>query len=132
MITAAEREAESLIRKQQSQTVLSQIAQKENDRTVKYAEARAEASRLEAQVVLEQMHQETEDLAKRAEAIKPDLIAALQAFQNADNIERLAKAVSPLAILGGESVMAVIERLFKGTAMELLAASLTSKSVDRE
>ncbi|MEK7083220.1 MAG: hypothetical protein AAB972_03525, partial [Patescibacteria group bacterium] len=115
------------------QSVLTEIALNENVRVVEKAKAQAEAAKQEAQVLLEQMRQETEELVKRAEAIKPDLVAALKAFQDADNIERLAKAVSPLAILGGESVMAVIERLFKGTALEMLAASLTSGSAsDRE
>ena len=133
IISQAEQEAENLNRRQQSQSVLTEIALNENVRVVEKAKAQAEAAKQEAQVLLEQMRQETEELVKRAEAIKPDLVAALKAFQDADNIERLAKAVSPLAILGGESVMAVIERLFKGTALEMLAASLTSGSAsDRE
>ena len=57
-------------------------------------------------------------MARRAEAITPDLIAALQSFGDQAMVEKVAESMAPLAILGGESVSDIISRLIKGTVLE--------------
>ena len=53
----------------------------------------------------------------KANAVSPDLVAALQAFSDRALAERMAESMAPLAILGGESVSEVLARLLQGTAV---------------
>lgn len=131
ILAEAKQQTEKLTREQGRQKVMDAIAKAENIRTVDKAKAAAEATKQEAMAALDQMRQETEELVKRAGAVNPDLVAALQAFQDIENVERLAKAVAPLAILGGDSVVDVITRLFKGTPLEALTRRLSGDSASR-
>ena len=60
---------------------------------------------------------EVKAVVDKAGAISPQLIAALQAFGDQKIAGDLATALSPLAILGGESVADVISKLLNGTAI---------------
>lgn len=68
-----------------------------------------EISRLKAEV---------QGVVDRAEAVSPDLIAALQAFGDKNLAEKMAESMAPLAILGGKSIAEVFAQLVKGTALE--------------
>ncbi len=57
-------------------------------------------------------------MVERAKAISPDFIAALQSFNDKDQLVKIAEAMAPLAILGGESVAEVFSRLLSGTKLE--------------
>jgi major vault protein len=61
---------------------------------------------------------EARQLERQAQAISPALITAIQTLGREELIERLAKAMGPLAILGGESVADVVTRMLKGTGLE--------------
>ncbi len=72
-----------------------------------------------------QLQQELEQLAatvkatvEQAQAVSPQFIAAMQAFADKALAERLAESMSPLAILGGNSVADVFSQLVKGTILE--------------
>jgi len=67
---------------------------------------------------LSRLKAEAEALVKKAEAIKPDLIAAIQAFSDKALASKLAESMSPLAILGGQSVVDVVCNLLKGSGLE--------------
>jgi major vault protein len=54
---------------------------------------------------------------EKGKAFTPDLIAALTSFGDKELIERLSKSMSPLAILGGESVQDVMSKLLSGTKL---------------
>ena len=54
---------------------------------------------------------------EKAKAFSPELVAALQAFGDRALAERMAESMAPLAILGGESVSAVLARLLEGTKL---------------
>ncbi len=75
---------------------------------------------------IKELAAEVQAVAGKAEAISPDLIAALQAFSDRALAERMAESMAPLAILGGESVADVLGRLLQGTplAQALSRASL--------
>lgn len=60
---------------------------------------------------------EVRAVVEKAQAVSPDLIAALQAFSDRALAERMAESMAPLAILGGESVADVLARLLQGTAL---------------
>jgi major vault protein len=72
----------------------------------------------ELELRIKQLESEVKAMVQRAEAISPDLIAALQAFGDKQLLERMAESMAPLAILGGESVSDVFARLMKGTKLE--------------
>lgn len=82
------------------------------------------------------MNAEVEAIVKKAGAISPQLIAALQSFGDTKIASDLATALSPLAILGGESVADVMSKILKGTsivdmALGALAAKNTAAAVSR-
>jgi major vault protein len=60
---------------------------------------------------------EVKAVVEKAQAVSPDLVAALQAFSDRALAERMAESMAPLAILGGESVAAVLARLLEGTPL---------------
>ncbi|MCZ2356830.1 MAG: hypothetical protein LC115_09120 [Bacteroidia bacterium] len=65
-----------------------------------------------------QQQSEVEALVKKAQALSPDLIAALQAFGDRALAIKVAESMAPMAILGGKSVSDVFRNLLKGTALE--------------
>ena len=67
-----------------------------------------ELAKLEAQV---------EGLVKKAAAVSPDLVAALNAFGEKAMIEKVSEAMAPLSILGGGSVVEVLKKLLEGTTL---------------
>lgn len=88
-------------------------------------ERRRAASEMEqaiAQRALEQrlaeLKGEVEAVTRKAQAISPDLVAALQAFSDRALVERVSQSMAPLAILGGKSVTDVLGQLLQGTALE--------------
>ncbi|MBF2054574.1 MAG: hypothetical protein IGS03_14105 [Candidatus Sericytochromatia bacterium] len=80
-----------------------------------------------AQAQLEQrlaeLQAEVAAVVAKAEAISPDLIAALQAFGDKALAERMAESMAPLAILGGTSVADVLHQLLRGTRLQDLMLS---------
>jgi major vault protein len=79
-------------------------------------EATAEQRRLEQRI--QALRAEVDAMVQRAEAVSPELIAALQAFSDRALVERVSQSMAPLAILGGKSVQEVLAGLLKGTALE--------------
>lgn len=57
---------------------------------------------------------DAEAIVAKARAISPDLIAALQAFGDKDFLAKVSESMGPMALIGGESVVDVITRLFRG------------------
>ena len=64
---------------------------------------------------LAELTAEVAAVVEKAKAIQPGLIEALNAFGERALIEKLAASMSPLAIIGGESVTDVVKRLLEGT-----------------
>jgi len=54
----------------------------------------------------------------KAEAVSPDLIAALQAFGDKALAEKMAETMAPLSIIGGKSIVEVFANLLQGTQLE--------------
>lgn len=71
---------------------------------------------------------EVRAVVEKAQAVSPDLVAALQAFSDRALAERMAESMAPLAILGGESVASVLARLLEGTPLaKALPSGATKK-----
>lgn len=81
------------------------------------AEQRLELDEKVQEQRIKELEAEVKAVVDKAKAIGPDLIAALQAFGDQKIAGDLAKAISPLAILGGESVTDVLAKILKDTAI---------------
>ncbi|MFO0548704.1 MAG: SPFH domain-containing protein [Polyangiaceae bacterium] len=66
---------------------------------------------------LAQLTAEVKAVVDKAGAVTPELIAALQSFGDKALIERVSESMAPLAILGGGSVIEVLSKLLRGTAL---------------
>ncbi len=67
---------------------------------------------------LEKLKAEVESVVQRAQAFGPGVIEALQAFANKDLAGKVAESMAPLAILGGDSVATIMNRMLSGTVLE--------------
>ncbi len=67
---------------------------------------------------LEQFRAEVEAVVSKANAVSPQLVAALQAFSDKALAEKMAQSMAPLAILGGRSIADVFAQLLQGTVLE--------------
>jgi len=73
---------------------------------------------VEAQeVYLSKLRAEAQAVIDKAEAISPDLIAALSAFGERAMVEKVASSMAPLSILGGTSAVDVLKKLLEGTTI---------------
>ena len=70
-------------------------------------------------------------MVERAKAISPDFIAALQSFNDKDQLVKIAEAMAPLAILGGESIAEVFSRLLSGTKLEGVFLNIGGESLGK-
>jgi major vault protein len=77
---------------------------------------------------IEKMQAQTEAEIKKLGAVSTELISALQSFGDKATLESLAKSMSPMAILGGESLVDVMNKLLKGTKLEGLLAKVEKKA----
>jgi major vault protein len=115
----------------QAATLEGKTAEQEALTKIHDAEIARQKAAQDAQVAFEaqKLAQRLEELAanvdgtvKKAAAISPDLIAALQAFSDRALVERVAESMAPLAILGGKSVSEVLAGLLQGSALEKVTA----------
>lgn len=58
---------------------------------------------------------ESEQIAKRAQSVSPDLIAALTTFSDQSMIEKVSSALGPMAAFSGVSVIDLVSKLFQDT-----------------
>lgn len=67
---------------------------------------------------LQEMRAQVQAVVDKAQAVSPDLVAALQAFGDKALAEKMAETMAPLSILGGKSIADVFANLLKGTSLE--------------
>jgi len=89
------------------------------------AKAESEAEVLKQAAKIRMTEAETAAAIERLKAIQPELVSALTAFGDKALTERIATAVGPLTVLGGESATDIIAKVLKGTplAKHLVAAA---------
>lgn len=97
------------------QDLLAEINAAELDRKREGQELDLDIAQRQMEQYLEKLQVEVQAVVAKAEAISPDLVAALQAFGDKALAEKMAESMSPLAILGGKSVAEVFSNLLKGT-----------------
>ncbi len=67
---------------------------------------------------LQAIQADVQAVVAKAQAVSPDLIAALQAFGDKALAQKMADSMAPLSILGGKSIADVFSNLLKGTVLE--------------
>jgi len=72
------------------------------------------------------MRQNVAAFKEQMSALQPDLVATLRVLGNQQLTTELTRHLSPLAILGGESVASVAERLLKSLPLGLNADGIKS------
>ncbi len=115
--TAKEKRDQNLALLEQSKQ-REQIAAVDNAVTMALADAEIYKERLKTVLHKEMLEAEAEAVVKKAQAITPDLVSALQNFSDRELAGKMAESMAPLAILGGKSVAEVLAQLLKGTAVE--------------
>jgi major vault protein len=117
---------------QRAQRLAAQLADQQALEGVHQAELqrRRSASELDLTITdaqlaqrLKELEAEVQAVVQKAQAVSPDLVAALQAFGDRALAERMAESMAPLAILGGESVAEVLARLLRGTKVAEVLSS---------
>lgn len=78
---------------------------------------RNEQAKINQALELAKLEAQVEGLVKKAAAVSPDLVAALNAFGEKAMIEKVSEAMAPLSILGGGSVVEVLKKLLEGTTL---------------
>jgi len=81
---------------------------------------------------LKRLKAEVDAVVSKAQAVSPDLIAALQAFSDRALAEKVAQSMSPLSILGGKSVAEVFSNMLKGTSLEYVMKKALYNNEDVE
>ncbi|MDX1957075.1 MAG: hypothetical protein SFU98_00785 [Leptospiraceae bacterium] len=83
------------------------------------------------EIYLKELEAQVKAVAEKAKAITPDLISALQSFGDKELLQKMAEAMSPLAILGGESVAEVFGKLLAGTKLEGVFLNIGNDSLPK-
>jgi major vault protein len=106
--------------KKAAQNSLGEIATAELDRenATRHAEFTDYKQRLEADV---------SSVKERMAAITPDLVKALQTSADAGLAEKLAGSMGPLAILGGDNLLEVAQKLLGGLSVSGVVQGLTKR-----
>jgi len=117
-------------------TLEGQLAEQENMGQIQQSELARDRARQELQIQfreeeltqhIREIQAEVEAVARKAEAVSPDLVAALQAFSDRALAEKMAQTMAPLAILGGDSIAEVFARLLQNTPLEGALSALQKK-----
>jgi regulator of protease activity HflC (stomatin/prohibitin superfamily) len=95
------------------------VAQNDADALGISSSAKHAAGAQEMELAMSGLQQQVAAFREQMSALSPDLVATLRVLGNQQLTSELTKHVSPLAILGGESVAGVTERLLKALPLGL-------------
>ena len=99
-------------------------------RDVKNAEFELSAKRAAADLEVAKQNAYTANVEKIMASIAPELIAAMTSTSNAQLMETVAKAMSPVAMARGESVAETTNLLLRGTPLEGIIKDAVKKSAE--
>jgi major vault protein len=100
------------------QKELNKIQENEIGRERAVKEMNIQISDLELQQTILGIKAEVDAVVQKAEAVSPDLIAALQSFSDKALAEKMATSMAPLSIIGGKSIAEVFSNMLRGTVLE--------------
>lgn len=110
------------------QVLLDELAIAERERDKADIDLKIETKTREIELELRHMAAESEEVAKRAGAVTPNLAAALMTFSDQNLIEKISTALAPMAAMNGVSAADVLSQLFKGTPFETTMKTLGSRT----
>ena len=99
-------------------------------RDVKNAEFELSAKKAAADLEVAKQNAYTANVGKIMASIAPELIAAMTSTSNAQLMETVAKAMSPVAMARGESVAETTNLLLRGTPLEGIIKDAVKKSAE--
>ncbi len=115
------------------QTALNEINEAELSRHKAEHDLELDIAQQQLEQRLAELKAEVEAVVNKAEAVSPQLVAALQSFGDKALAEKMAESMAPLAILGGKSVADVFAQLLQGTILEkALSQPMSEDGVERE
>ena len=126
-------EAEKLAAKQAEQdmqVIIDALHEAKLARDVKNGEFELSVKRAEADLEVAKQNAYTANVEKIMASIAPELIAAMTSTSNAQLMETVAKAMSPVAMARGESVAETTNLLLRGTPLEGMIADFVKKSAE--
>ncbi|MBI2635692.1 MAG: hypothetical protein HYW79_04130 [Parcubacteria group bacterium] len=109
------------------QQALDKISKAEIAREKRVRDEELRVARVVIEQALARIKGETDEFVRRTVAVSPEMIVALQAFGDKDLVEKAAKAMAPLAILGGTSIIDVLNKLLEGTPLKAVVESLGTR-----
>lgn len=122
-VQLARLEAERLASEKQEQNQLATQERLQSLQAIKVEMLKARQTALldlnerELSQEMSMIEAQTQAVVSKAQAVSPELIAALQAFGDKALAEKLAQSMAPLSILGGKSIVEVFAQLVKGTEL---------------
>ena len=99
-------------------------------RDAKNAEFELSAKKAQAELEVAKQNAYTANVEKIMASIAPELIAAMTSTSNAQLMETVAKAMSPVAMARGESIAETTNLLLRGTPLEGMIADFVKKSAE--
>jgi major vault protein len=120
-------------RKQDVQKETDLIAKLANDATLERQRAAADQKhaidKAAEKLRLDAIAQEADATIKQLQAVQSGFSEALLAVGNQDLMIKIAEATSVQAMLGGKNVVDVIQKAFKGTALETIGETIAKKAL---
>lgn len=114
------------------QTAQLQINNLRLEREKETQELRLQMSKLQLEQDMLRIEAEVKAVVNKAQAVSPDLIAALQAFGDKALAQKMADSMAPLSILGGKSIADVFSNLLKGTTLEKVLRLKADEATDEQ
>jgi major vault protein len=130
----AEVQTLEIVQRFENEKAHSAISSEKVKRSKEEKELLLAISKEEAGIRVSELAAQAQSVVVKAEAISPNLIAALQSYGDQETLQRVAKAMAPMSIIGGETVKEALTGLLAGTPIaekldDLLGSSKNNKSL---
>jgi hypothetical protein len=111
-----------------SQAILDAIHLAKLERDKKEDEVKIETEKKLAEIERARQEAYANTIKEIMSSISPDLIAALESNANADMLNAVSTAMSPIAIANGESIAETTNKLLRGTSLENIVNNFTKNN----
>ena len=111
-----------------SQAILDAIHLAKLERDKKEDDVKIETEKKLAEIEKARQEAYANTIKEIMSSISPDLIAALESNANADMLNAVSTAMSPIAIANGESIAETTNKLLRGTSLENIVNNFTKNN----
>jgi len=102
----------------EKQKYLDEISQSELGRREASALLDYESDKASLQLNITELESHRDAWVAKAQAIAPKLIEALHSFSDKESAARVAEALGPMTLLGGDSATGILNNILRGTSLE--------------